>query len=105
MTGKSETKQEIPEMPEGLSPAEEAVWWDEHWEYWDLIDTPIEVLGPQKVIKSQEVKLWLPEPLVAALKEQATRQGRNYHLLIKAWLEERLAADAPKGKRKKGAPA
>lgn len=96
MAGKSTTKPEIPEMPDGLSPAEEARWWDEHHEYWDLIDTPIEVMEPQPMIKSQEVKIWLPEPLIAGLKDEAARQGVNYHLVIKAWLEDRLNAKARK---------
>ncbi len=77
MAGKSKTKPEPPEMPPGLSPAEEARWWDEHPEYWDLIDSPWEVVGPIPMTKSQPVNLFLPETLVIALKERAAATNVN----------------------------
>lgn len=82
------------ELPPGLTPEEEACWWDEHPEYWDTVDTELEVMEPQLVRRTQEVKLYLPVDLVEAIKQQAARQKRSYQSLLRAWIEERLDAEA-----------
>jgi hypothetical protein len=80
-------------LPPGLSPAEEAEWWDAHPEYWDGPDIVAEWIGPLEVRHTQEVKLYLPVDLVATIKEQAARQDRSYQSLIRAWIDAGLAAE------------
>lgn len=85
-------------LPPGLSPEEEADWWDEHRDYWDSIDTPLEVLPPQKVRRTAPVTLRLPIDLIEALKQEAERTGFAYQSVIRIWLEERLDRERKRSK-------
>jgi hypothetical protein len=94
MTAKSRKATEP--FPTGLTPQEEAEWWDAHKDYWDAPDVEWEVVEPQQVRRTQEVKLYLPVDLVEAIKEHAARQDRSYQSLIRAWIDAGLAAEAPR---------
>ena len=64
-----------PRLPAGLSPAEEARWWDEHRDYWDRAGTREEVAFDAVVRDAQgaqELEADL-SPLGAALAELARR--------------------------------
>jgi predicted DNA binding CopG/RHH family protein len=83
------------EVSPGLSPAEEAEWWDAHKDFWDAPDIEFEVIEPQEVRPTADTHLRLPEDMLAALKAAADRRGISYHWLIRTWLDERLAAETP----------
>ncbi len=57
-----------PQLPPGLSPAEEARWWDEHRDYWDTVQTRDERVGPSRVRAKKRAKLRLPVEMAEALK-------------------------------------
>ena len=80
-------------LPPALSPAEEAKWWDEHWDYWDNAETGLEVLGPQPVQRTKPVNLRLPIDMIDQLKAVAGRKSLPYQALIRTWLKERLDAE------------
>jgi hypothetical protein len=82
-------------LPSGLSPAEEARWWDEHRGYWDTVAGPDERVGPARVRRTKPVNLRLPVEMIEALKEQAERRALPYQALIRMWLKERLDAEEP----------
>ena len=88
-------------LPPGLSPEEEATWWDEHEEYWDSLDTEWEVVHPQGVRRTEEVTLWLPTDLMDAVREESNRVNLGPSLVITHWLDERLAVDQKRAKRPK----
>jgi predicted DNA binding CopG/RHH family protein len=86
------------ELPPGLSPGEEAQWWDDHPDYWDNLDTEIEVIGPQQVRRTKPVNLRLPVDMIEALKQEAERRALPYQTLIRMWLKERLDTEDPTSK-------
>jgi hypothetical protein len=79
-----------PQLPPDLSPEEEAVWWDEHPEYWDAVESDDEVVQPVAVRRSAPANLYLPVDLLDALKREALARGMSHQWLIRTWLEERL---------------
>ena len=91
MTVKSKTKSQL---PTGLSPAEEAEWWDKNPDYWDATDTKDEPVAPSVVGRTRPVNLRLPVDMIEALKEEAAQQALPYQTLIRMWLKERLNARA-----------
>lgn len=97
MTAKSE-KTNL-ELPPGLSPAEEAVWWEEHPEYWDMLDAPYGLVGPSPVRRTKPVNLRLPVDMIDALKIEADRKSLPYQTLIRTWLKERLDVEAKAANR------
>ena len=88
------------EIPTGLSLEDEAEWWEEHRDYWDSIDTEYEVLPPQKLRRTQHIDVWLPVDLIEFLKQEAPKQGTTYQVLAKRWLDERMAAEKKRKKRR-----
>jgi predicted DNA binding CopG/RHH family protein len=103
MAGSSRKPEKLT-LPPGLSPAEEAQWWDDHEEYWDSVDTPWEVVPPQKVRRTGPVTLRLPLDLIESLKQEAEKQGVAYQTVIRMWLDERVASERKRAKRKKTKP-
>lgn len=91
MAAKSKTRLAL---PPGLTPAEEARWWDEHPEYWDTVGTPIEVVGPMPVRRTKPVNLRLPVDMIEILKREASIRAIPYQTLIRMWLQERLNTEA-----------
>jgi hypothetical protein len=91
MTAKSKIS---PRLPTGLSPAEEARWWDEHRDYWDRPEAGDERLGPWRVQRTKPVNMRLPIDLIEALKREAAQRALPYQTLIRMWLKERLDAEA-----------
>ncbi len=87
-------------LPSGLSFEEEAVWWDEHPDYWDDPDTIIEVSGPEPVQHTKPVNLRLPVDMVGELKVEAAKRALPYQTLIRTWLKERLTAEAEAAARR-----
>lgn len=85
-----------PRLPSGLSPAEEARWWDEHQDYWDEVESPDEPLPPQPARRTKPINLRLPLDLIEALKHEAAGRSLPYQTLIRMWLKERLDAEAEK---------
>jgi len=94
MTAKSKTDPSASGGPSGLTPAEEARWWDEHRDYWDVPETPDERIGPLLVRRTKPVNLRLPVDLIDALKREAARRALPYQTLIRMWLKERLDAES-----------
>jgi len=90
MTARSRTR---PRLPPGLSPAEEARWWDEHPDYWDAVESADEPVAPARVRRTKPVTLRLPVDMVEALRRAAARRALPYQTLIRMWLHERLAAE------------
>ena len=90
MTARSKTS---PRLPAGLSPAEEARWWDEHRDYWDVVETRDERIGSARVRRTKPVNLRLPVDMIDRLKREATRRALPYQTLIRMWLKERLDAE------------
>ena len=82
-----------PRLPAGLSPAEEARWWDEHRGYWDTVEAPDERLDPSGVRRTKPVNLRLPVEMIDRLKDEAARRALPYQTLIRMWLKERLDAE------------
>jgi hypothetical protein len=82
-----------PELPKGLSPQEEAAWWDAHPEYWDAVGTPDEVVEPAPVRRTRPITIRLPIVMIDALKREASSRAIPYQTLIRMWLKERLDQD------------
>ncbi len=82
------------QLPPGLSPAEEARWWDAHRDYWDVADVHDERLDSLSVRRTKAVNLRLPIDMIEALKVEAARRSITYQTLINTWLKERLDAEA-----------
>ena len=91
MSAKPEAKLRL---PPGLSPAEEAQWWDEHLDDLDWEHGEIEVVPPAHVRRSTPVHLRLPVDLLEAIKQEAAKRHTSHQWLIRTWLEERLQAEA-----------
>jgi predicted DNA binding CopG/RHH family protein len=91
MTAKPESRAQL---PPGLSPVEEARWWDEHRDYWDTVQTAEERVAPALVRATKPVNLRLPVEMIEGLKRAAERRALPYQTLIRMWLKERLDADA-----------
>lgn len=79
-----------PQLPGGLSPAEEARWWDEHRDYWDSAEGRDERIEGVQVRRTKPVNLRLPVDMIEALRRQAERRALPYQTLIRMWLKERL---------------
>ncbi|MBA2449873.1 MAG: hypothetical protein H0V51_17760 [Chloroflexi bacterium] len=92
MTARSKTS---PRLPAGLSPAEEARWWDDHRDYWDAVETPDERIDPSRVRRTKPINLRLPVDMIDQLKHEAARRALPYQTLIRMWLKERLDAETP----------
>ncbi len=90
MTARSKTR---PSSPSGLSPAEEARWWDEHRDYWDAAESRDERSDPARVGRTKPVNLRLPVDMIGRLKGEAERRAIPYQTLIRMWLKERLDAE------------
>jgi len=80
-------------LPLGLSPAEEARWWDLHREYWDTGDSADETVKLTAARRTKPVNLRLPVDMIEDLKKSATRRALPYQTLIRMWLRERLDAE------------
>lgn len=85
MTAKSKASLQL---PQGLSPAEEARWWDEHDDFWETVEGPDEVVPPQQIQRTKPVNLRLPVDVIEALKVEAERRALPYQTLIRVWLKE-----------------
>lgn len=81
--------------PSGLSPAEEARWWDEHRDYWDTVEVPDEPVEHVPPRRTKPVNLRLPVDMIERLKDEASRRALPYQTLIRMWLKERLDAESP----------
>ena len=92
MTARSKTDLRL---PAGLSPAEEARWWDEHRDYWDAVETPDERIDPSRVRRTKPINPRLPVDMIDQLKHEAARRVLPYQTLIRMWLKERLDAETP----------
>jgi predicted DNA binding CopG/RHH family protein len=93
MTARSGTE---PRLPAGLSPAEEARWWDEHRDYWDTVEGRDEAVETTPVQRTKPVNLRLPVEMIDQLKREAARRALPYQTLIRMWLKERLDAETKK---------
>jgi predicted DNA binding CopG/RHH family protein len=82
------------QLPLGLSPAEEAQWWDEHRDYWETSDSADEVVKLTVVRRTKPVNLRLPVDMIEELKTTASRRALPYQTLIRMWLREKLDAEA-----------
>jgi len=85
-------------LPDGLSPAEEARWWDDHPDYWDTIETSDEKTEPAQVRRTKPINLRLPVDMIGDLKNEAARRSIPYQTLIRMWLKERLDLEARGGR-------
>ena len=92
MTTRSKTS---PRLPPGLSPAEEARWWDDHRDYWDAVEMPDERIDPTRVRRTKPITLRLPVDMIDRLKHAAARRALPYQTLIHMWLKEQLDAETP----------
>lgn len=90
MRPKSTTK---PTLPPGLSPMEEARWWDEHRGHWDASKSADERVEQPLVRTTKPVNLRLPVDLIDELRRAAERRDLPYQTLIRMWLRERLDAE------------
>jgi predicted DNA binding CopG/RHH family protein len=90
MTARSKTR---PQLPVGLSAADEARWWDEHRDYWDTVETEEELIAPSTVHRTRPVTLRLPVDMIDALKRAGAQRALPYQTLIRMWLKERLDAE------------
>jgi predicted DNA binding CopG/RHH family protein len=90
MTVRSTTKSVL---PVGLSPAEEARWWDEHRDYWDTVEGEDERVDPAPARRTKPVTLRLPIDMIELLKHDAAKRSLPYQTLIRMWLQERLDAE------------
>ncbi|MFN8634207.1 MAG: CopG family antitoxin [Chloroflexota bacterium] len=88
-----------PRLPSGLSPAEEARWWDEHRDYWDGPEGADERIDPAMARRTKPVNLRLPVNMIDQLKQEATRRALPYQTLIRMWLKERLDAEASQARQ------
>ena len=91
MTARSKSS---PRLPAGLSPAEEARWWDEHRDYWDTPEGQDERVAPMPVRRTKPVTLRLPVDMIDRLKHDAAKRSLPYQTLIRMWLQERLDVEA-----------
>ncbi len=91
MTAKSKADQGL---PEGLSPDEEARWWDEHRDYRAAVGTRDERIDPSPVRRTKPVNLRLPVDMIERLKREAATRAIPYQTLMRMWLKERLDAEA-----------
>lgn len=93
-------------LPPGLSPAEEARWWDDHPEYWDQFDeSELEVVNLGPIRRTQRLPyLRLPIDLVDSIKAQAVARETTYQRLIQSWLEERLEDERKSPAKKRAKP-
>lgn len=82
-----------PKLPPGLSPQDEARWWNQHRGYWDTVETADEVIEPPRVRVTKTVNLRLPVELIDGLRRAAERRDLPYQTLIRMWLRERLDAE------------
>ncbi len=82
-----------PRLPSGLSPAEEARWWDEHPDYWATAGATDERIDPPRARRTKPVNLRLPVDMIDRLKSEAARRALPYQTLIRMWLKERLDAE------------
>jgi len=80
-------------LPSGLSPEEEARWWDEHRDYWESPEGSDERVEPVPVRRTKPVNLRLPIEMIDHLKREATRRALPYQTLMQMWLKERLDAE------------
>jgi hypothetical protein len=74
-----------------VSREEEIRWWEEHRDYWDQLDTPIEVvegMGPVRSFWLAELRL--PMELADAVKAEAARRGVSWDDLVQEWIEAGL---------------
>jgi len=97
MKGKSTTAKSEAErlrLPAGLSPADEARWWDEHKGFWRSVEMPDEVRPPQPARRTEPVMLRLPVEMTDHLKREAAKRSLSYQTLIRLWLQERLDSSA-----------
>lgn len=83
-----------PQLPHGLTPKEEARWWDEHRDYWDMVKTEDERVDRLEVRRTKPVNLRLPIEMIEALKREGGRRALPYQTLIRMWLKERLDAES-----------
>jgi predicted DNA binding CopG/RHH family protein len=81
------------QLPAGLSPAEEALWWDNHREYWNNADSPDEKVEPIVVRRTKPINLRLPVEMIDDIKRAASRRAIPYQTLIRMWLREMLDAE------------
>lgn len=79
-------------LPPGLSPEEEAQWWDEHPEYWDTVPTKDELVFLD-VTPAKPVNLRLPVHMIEALQRMAELRGIPPKTLMRLWLQQRLDAE------------
>lgn len=93
MTARSRRSQGL---PPGLSPDEEARWWDEHREYWDAAPARDERVDSLQVRRTKPINLRLPIDMIDALKREAARRSLPYQTLMRMWLQERLDTEARK---------
>jgi len=82
------------ELPRGLSPADEARWWDEHRDYWETVDGTDERIEPTHVRRTKPINLRLPIDMIDRLKTEGERRSVPYQTLIRMWLKERLDSEA-----------
>ena len=87
------SKKLSPTLPPGLSPVEEARWWDEHRDYWDTVESADDLVGPQPIGRTKPVNLRLPVTMIESLRDEARRRALPYQTLIRMWLKERLDAE------------
>src|SRR4051812_29957606 len=66
MSPKSRKPTDDGELPAGLSPKEEAEWWDAHKDYWDAPDVVHEVVDGFSAQPTKAVNMRLPEDMIAA---------------------------------------
>lgn len=96
-----ESKRVPKRVPSFRSEDEEAQWYaahrDELHDYVDMDDA--ELIEPQTTSDrsgmTQAVSLRLPRRLLTGLRRVAEQHEMNYQRLIKQWLAERLAQEAP----------
>ncbi|HEU5318485.1 MAG TPA: CopG family antitoxin [Chloroflexota bacterium] len=82
-------------LPAGLTPQQEADWWDAHPDYWDQQPggAPDDVVAPASspaARRTRPINLRLPVDLIEALKREAARRDLPYQTLIRVWLREQL---------------
>src|SRR6478672_180468 len=85
MTARSRTS---PRLPVGLSPAEDARWWDDHRDYWDATEPREERVSPAPIRRTKPVNLRLPIEMTERLKRAAARRAIPYQTLIRMWLKD-----------------
>jgi hypothetical protein len=83
-----------PKLPPGLSPQDEALWWEQHRGYWDAVESTDEVIEQPRVRVTKPVNLRLPVDLIDGLRREAELRDLPYQTLIRMWLRERLDSDA-----------